>query len=199
MSLTPTQQKLLSLTGDFAETSQQVKQAFSVEKFDMSALTTPQIHALMQRLSVEVQTRALEEMDPDALLGYVWENMFSASGAALPPIIMNGILLCAGHRIVKSGTTHTCAFVNINDTWCWEYGDLVAEPTIRGYPNRPEGSLQSAALISVKEGDRVAMLPCNASMGKHKLIKTQARYYEVRGGELEPSYSYEVKTEGHSH
>lgn len=190
MALSSIQQKLLGASDD--EVISQVRDApVDVMGLDLSHLTVPQMHSLIRRLSNEVQARTLKEMDPDALLKHIWENLFTRAGASMPPIIMNGMLLCAGHRVFRTGQNHTCAFVNVNDTWVWEHSDL-EHTVIRGMDGKPEGSLMSAALLPVSEGDRVAYLPCTASMGAHKLIKNQAKYYEVKAGELEPSYSYEV-------
>lgn len=191
MALSEIQQKLLGGAEDSAFGATVKEGPVNVANLDLNTLSIPQMHALIRRLSDEIQRRSLEEMDTEALLQHIWDNLFTRSGTSLAPIIMNNVLLCAGHRVFRSGTNHTCAFVNVNDTWVWDHQDL-EHTTIRGFEGKPEGSLQSAALLPVNEGDRVAYLPCNASMGNHSLIKNQARYFEVKAGELVPSYSYQV-------
>lgn len=158
-----------------------------------SKLSDVQIDHLLEVLRTEKYDRAFSRADPEALMAMCFDSMFTRTGQATPPELHHGVIVCAGSRIPKSKTSHSCCFVAIDNSMCWESEFVIAD-TMEGASTEKDTKLQAATLVQAQEGMKVAYLPCSWSLGKHALKRSDAKYFRVVDGELEPASAYSVET-----
>lgn len=133
-------------------------------------------------LAREIQReRARARGDVEALIEEGFTHGFDQNGAAKAPWIVEGVLICAGSLLKRSGTSHDCGFVKVNDEWVWMSRDLLCDE-VRWNDEGAKGQMRSVSLVAVDSGTRVDFIMSSKRAGLHKMKK--ARSYDVANGEL---------------
>lgn len=147
------------------------------------------------RLALEIQrVRMVDRSDPEALVELGFKNGFDSTGRALSPWMHDGVLICAGSVVEKSGTKHSCGFVKIDDVWVWESANLVIDE-IRRVEIGGKANMRSVSIVGVSEGTRVDFIESNKNAGVHKMRR--AKSYDVLEGQLSLVNTRVTSTESH--
>lgn len=139
------------------------------------------------------QERAVDDADIDALTEHGFTEGFTAAGVARDPWIRSGLLVCAGSRQDRSGTSHDCTFVAVGDSWVWECGDLVNDEVRR--IAGPRQSLRTVSIVAPVEGMELDVVVSRMRQGMHQM--REVRSYVIRGGALELVTTRARKPDGH--
>ena len=145
---------------------------------DVGALSDLELGVLLAAVEGEMRSRAVVGGDLDALLNEGFELGFDTSGAARPPYLRGGIVVCPGSKVASSAMAHKCRFVAVGEGWVWESADLVGDE-IRG---RGRHSTASVSLLVAREGLELEVVSSRARGGTHERISVDA--YRVRDGQL---------------
>jgi len=123
---------------------EQVESALAV----FGAASDAHLTAAIEHLQELQRNRAQSRGDLDALLELGFERGFDASGHALAPFVVQGIVICPGSVVERSANSHECAFVRIGEEWVWESPltllDEVRRTQVKNRPNQRSVSLLTA-------------------------------------------------------
>lgn len=147
---------------------------------DPEGLSDEEIAAYVQALQAELFERAVRSADPDALVTLGFKEGFRADGLPREPFFSSGVLICPGARVDKSGTSHECGFVRIDNAWVWE-SDLKFADVVKNMAER-RVQMRSVSLVAAQENTAVDLIYSSARSGIHRL--KQARSYVVTNGAL---------------
>lgn len=128
----------------------------------------------------EQKRRALAEGDINALTEEAFEKGFLSNGLPRDPWMRNGLLVCMGSRIDKSGTSHVCGFAHIGESWVWESEDKIHD-TIRNIPG-PKSQMRSATIVGAYEGMELDLITCRTRGGIHEMVSNKS--FTIKNGEL---------------
>lgn len=148
---------------------------------NLEALSDAELAGLLASVRAEVQRRAIDAADPQALAEHGFREGFRADGLPRDPWIMNGVLVCPGSRIDKSATSHDCGFVRVDDEWVWETESKI-DDIIRKIAGR-KVEMRSVTLVAVMDGMTVDLIYATARTGVHKM--KSSRSFVVNGASLE--------------
>lgn len=192
--LSPAHQELLGVATDEVRTADKGDEAQHQEPapppVDIENMSDDDLRDLAYRIDSLLQARALGAMDPDALVREARDKGFSAKGA-LEPYIYNGMLVMPGSLTHSSTTSHTCVFANVDDKWCWDHPDVVADDIRRTPGKGGREDMTAVTILPASEGMKVTQVHARASQGAHKM--TSSRAYVVKNGELEFTTSRQAK------
>lgn len=152
-----------------------------------------ELQALVELAIGEQKSRALEAGDINALIEEGFEKGFSSVGVAKEPWMRNGLLVCMGSRIDKSGTSHICSFANVGQEWVWESVDKIHD-TVRNIPG-PKASMRSVTIIAAHEGMEVDLISSKTRGGMHERVSIKS--YTIKNGDLVVVDVRAKKTQNH--
>ena len=135
---------------------------------------------LAEAIRDELRNRALADGDQDAIIARAFDIGFAPDGLAAAPWIQAPFVVCPGAMVAKSKTNYRSRFINVDDCWVWESGELVREDK-RSNPGTDEG-FRAVALVPALEGMEVDQVTGRQRNGQYEAQKIVS--YEVRGGEL---------------
>lgn len=135
---------------------------------------------LGEAIADEVQRRAVEDGDQDAVIAEAFEHGFGKDGMASRPWINGPYVVCPGAIISKNKANHRCRFVSVNDTWIWDSMELIHEEK-RSSPGKADG-FRAVALLPKIERMELDVVTGRARSGQHSVDHVIS--YEIRKGEL---------------
>lgn len=160
----------------------------------ISDLSDGEIATLVGLLLQEQQERAVREADPEALTADGFRTLFNSRGDAIEPVLVGGILMCAGSLKNTSATSHICSFVHVDDHWCWDHPDALNDE-VRKIPAQGREHQRSITLVPVTEGAKIDFVTCKMTPREgHKAKKSVS--YTVTNGELEITDTRSVPSPG---
>lgn len=135
---------------------------------------------LAEAIRDEQRNRALADGDQDAIIARAFDVGFGPDGLAAAPWIDVPYVVCPGAMAAKSKTNYRSRFINVDDCWVWESGELVREDK-RSNPGTDEG-FRAVALVPILEGMAIDQVTGRQRSGNYEAMKIVS--YEVRAGEL---------------
>ena len=126
-------------------------------------LPDEQLIELAAALRDEMQKRARESGDSDAVIEAAFESGFARDGLGVLPWIEPPFLVCPGGLVGKNRGNHKCQFVSADESWVWESSDLVREDK-RSLPGKDEG-FRAIALLPVVEGMQLDVVRARMKQG----------------------------------
>lgn len=151
-----------------------------IERRRVGALDEATISHLAEAIRDEQRRRAIESGDQDAVIDRAFDIAFGTDGMAVAPFISAPFVVCPGSMVAKSKTNYRSRFINVDDCWIWESGELVREDK-RSNPGSDEG-FKAVALLPVIEGMALDQVTGRQRQGQYQATKIVS--YEIRGGEL---------------
>jgi hypothetical protein len=146
----------------------------------LERLDDDQLTNLAAAARQEQARRAVARGDLDEIIAQAFETGFGNDGLAHLPWVEGAVVVCPGGLVWSSRTSHTCRFVNVDDTWVWDSHDLIREDK-RSTPGARDG-FRAVALLPVLEGMALDVVSGRARQGQHSVDRVVS--YEVRSGEL---------------
>lgn len=146
----------------------------------LDRLDDDQLTNLAAATQQEQTRRAVARGDLDQIIAQGFETGFGNDGLAHLPWIEGTVVVCPGGLVWSSRTSHTCRFVNVDDTWVWDSHDLIREDK-RSTPGSRDG-FRAVALLPVLEGMALDVVSGKARQGQHSVERVVS--YEIRKGEL---------------
>lgn len=146
----------------------------------LGRLDDDQLTNLAAAVRQEQTGRAVARGDLDQIIAQAFDTGFGQDGLAVLPWIEGTVVVCPGGLVWSSRTSHTCRFVNVDDTWVWESHELIREDK-RSTPGSRDG-FRAVALLPVLEGMALDVVSGKARQGQHSVERVVS--YEVRRGEL---------------
>jgi len=143
-------------------------------------LPDDQLIELAAALREEMQKRARESGDADAVIEAAFEAGFARDGLGVLPWIERPYLVCPGGLVAKNRANHRCQFVSADDRWVWESCDLVREDK-RSTPGDDEG-FRAIALLPIVEGMQLDVVRARMKQGQHNVERVTSM--TVRRGRL---------------
>jgi hypothetical protein len=143
-------------------------------------LPDDQLIELAAALREEMQKRARESGDADAVIEAAFEAGFARDGLGVLPWIEKPYLVCPGGLVAKNRANHRCQFVSADDRWVWESCDLVREDK-RSTPGDDEG-FRAIALLPIVEGMQLDVVRARMKQGQHNVERVTSM--TVRRGRL---------------
>ncbi|MEM7276257.1 MAG: hypothetical protein AAF547_24495 [Actinomycetota bacterium] len=145
----------------------------------------------------EQSTRAVARGDLDEIIAQAFEAGFAGEGgrnpAAVLPWIEGNVVVCPGELVRSSRTSHTCRFVNVNDTWVWDAHELIREDK-RSSPGARDG-FRAVALVPALDGMTVDVVSGRARQGQHQVDRVVS--FVVKRGELVEVSQRDVRPPSH--
>lgn len=158
----------------------------------LAELSDNNLRTLIADCLDEQRRRAVEAGGFEALCEEGFSDGFDTKGHARVPLIRGDVLICYGSIVEKSAMSHDCSFVKIDDTWVWEYEDVLRDE-VRKRPERGKEHQRSVSLIPALEGLEFDLVSCRMRHGVHHMH--HARSYRILRGQLELVTSRTVKTD----
>ena len=155
-------------------------------------LPDDQLIELAAALRDEMQKRARESGDADAVIEAAFEAGFARDGLGVLPWIEKPYLVCPGGLVAKNRANHRCQFVSADDRWVWESCDLVREDK-RSTPGDDEG-FRAIALLPIIEGMQLDVVRARMKQGQHNVERVTSM--TVRRGRLVEVEQREVSARG---
>ena len=146
----------------------------------LGRLDDDQLTNLAAAARQEQARRAVERGDLDEIIAQAFETGFGNDGLAHLPWVEGTVVVCPGGLVWSSRTSHTCRFVNVDDTWVWDSHDLIREDK-RSTPGSRDG-FRAVALLPVLERMALDVVSGRARQGQHSVDRVVS--FEVRSGEL---------------
>jgi len=143
-------------------------------------LPDEQLIELAAALRDEMQKRARESGDAEAVIEAAFESGFARDGLGRMPWIEKPFVVCPGGLVGKNRGNHKCQFVSADDRWVWESGDLVREDK-RSLPGDDEG-FRAIALLPIVEGMQLDVVRARMRQGQHNVERVTS--LTVRRGRL---------------
>lgn len=143
-------------------------------------LPDEQLIELAAALRDEMQKRARESGNDDAVIEAAFETGFARDGLGVLPWIEEPFVVCPGGLIGKNRGNHRCQFVSADDRWVWENSDLIREDK-RSMPGNDEG-FRAIALLPIIEGMQLDVVRARMRQGQHKVERVTSM--TVRRGKL---------------
>lgn len=140
----------------------------------------------------EQAARALARGDLDEIITQAFETGFGSDGLALLPWVEGNVIVCPGGLIWSSRTSHTCRFVNVNDSWVWDSHELIREDK-RSTPGTRDG-FRAVALLPALERMELDVVSGKARAGQHTVDRVVS--YVVKNGELVETSQRTIKKSG---
>lgn len=137
------------------------------QTLDVTQLSGAELVDLSVLLADEQRRRAVEAGDPDALTELGFQEGFTSSGLPRDPWVVDGLVICAGARIDRSGTSHDCGFVHVGEQWIWEASELVLD-TIRNVAG-PRPVMRSVSILAPAEGCELDLVVSRMKSGVHQM------------------------------
>ena len=191
--LTPGQAAIIEGTFDMPATS--ATPSPQGENVSIQQLDDQQLAHLISLLLQEQQERAVRDADPEALTIDGFNRMFTSKGAAEEPVLVDGILVCAGSLRNLSQSSHICSFVHVDEYWCWDHPDLINDE-VRKIPNKGKEHQRSITLVPVTEGTEIDFVTCKlTARDGHRA--TSSTSYTVVNGQLEVTDTRTAPKPGH--
>jgi hypothetical protein len=145
---------------------------------DLSVYDDRALVTLAALVAQEQHARAVATGDPATLAQAALASAFDRKGQPVTPWIDGGLLFCPG-SIEPRGTGHECVFVAVDDSWCWEHPQNVADHVVRD-----DGRMRSVTVLVAVEGLAVTQVESKARSGRHE--RQRSRSWAVSSGQLEP-------------
>jgi hypothetical protein len=161
----------------------------------LASLTDGALADVAQLARATQQARAVAAADPDALVELGFAEGFRADGLPRDPFVVAGVVVCAGARLDRSGTSHDCGFVSVGDTWVWEAPDLVAD-VVRQVPG-PRAQMRSVSLLAGFDGLALDLVVSRARAGVHQA--RSVRSFVLDAGELQLTGARTPRAAGSHH
>jgi len=155
-------------------------------------LPDEQLIELAAALRDEMQTRARQSGDADAVIEAAFEAGFARDGLGVLPWIEKPYVVCPGGLVGKNRGSHRCQFVSADDRWVWESCDLVREDK-RSTPGDGEG-FRAIALLPIIEGMQLDVVRARMKQGQHNVERVTSM--TVRRGRLVEVEQREVSARG---
>jgi hypothetical protein len=143
-------------------------------------LPDDQLIELAAALRDEMQRRARESGDADAVIEAGFEAGFARDGLGVLPWIEKPFLVCPGGLVAKNRANHKCQFVSADDNWVWESSDLIREDK-RSTPGDGDG-FRAIALLPIIEGMQLDVVRARMKQGQHNVERVTSMV--VRRGRL---------------
>ena len=135
---------------------------------------------LAAALRDEMQRRARESGDADAVIEAAFDAGFARDGLGVLPWIEKPFLVCPGGLVAKNRANHKCQFVSVDENWVWESSDLIREDK-RSMPGDDEG-FRAIALLPIVEGMQLDVVRARMRQGQHNVERVTSM--TVRRGRL---------------
>lgn len=142
----------------------------------------------------EQRQRAAASGDLEALCEAGFAEGFDSKGHARTPVIRDGLLICYGSIVERSAMSHECHFVHIEDSWVWEYQDVLRDE-VRKRPERGREHQRSVSILPALEGLELDLVGCKMRTGVHQM--QTVRSYRIVSGQLELVTARAVRTDRH--
>jgi len=155
-------------------------------------LPDEQLIELAAALRDEMQTRARQSGDADAVIEAAFEAGFARDGLGVLPWIEKPYVVCPGGLVGKNRGSHRCQFVSADDRWVWESCDLIREDK-RSTPGDGEG-FRAIALLPIIEGMQLDVVRARMKQGQHNVERVTSM--TVRRGRLVEVEQREVSARG---
>lgn len=163
----------------------------------LGKLDDDQLSNLAAATQQEQSERAVARGDLDEIIAAAFESGFAGDGgrnpAAVLPWIEGNVVVCPGELVRSSRTSHTCRFVNVNDTWVWDAHELIREDK-RSSPGARDG-FRAVALVPALDGMTVDVVSGRARQGQHQVDRVVS--FVVKRGELLEVSQREVRPPSH--
>lgn len=150
-------------------------------QLDVRGLSDAALVELQEQLRQEFHRRALEALEPEALVRECYEVGFDSRGAAKLPYLRGAILVCPGAIVARSASSHECSFAHIGEKWVWESELLIHDDVVKSAQGGREHQ-RSVSLVVGENGLAVDVITSKMSMGMHQM--KQVRSFEIQSGEL---------------
>ncbi|MCP3939509.1 MAG: hypothetical protein GY708_29535 [Actinomycetia bacterium] len=135
---------------------------------------------LAEALRDQQRRRAIESGDQDAVISRGFDVGFGADGLAMAPYLSQRFIVCPGAVVAKSRTNYRSCFINVDDCWIWDSGELIREDK-RSNPGSDDG-FKAVALLPIIEGMGLDQISGRQRQGQYQVTRVVS--YEVRGGDL---------------
>lgn len=152
-----------------------------------------ELEGLLMLTIAEQKRRALENNDVNALIEDGFEKGFLSTGMSKEPWLKDGLLICAGNRLDKSGTSHMCSFVHVGEDWVWDSSDKIYDE-VRNIPGaKPQ--MRSVTIIGAYEGMKFDFITSRTRGGIHERVSSKS--FIIKNGALEATKINTKKPQNH--
>lgn len=108
------------------------------------------------------------DIDIEGLIMWGFKNCFEKKGE-IALFEKEGLLVAPGELRNKTESKHDCSLVLYNNSWVWEDRNVLEDRIIYN-----SGGQRSITLITIKKNDRISIVYCSKSGGKHKVKKNKS-------------------------
>ena len=103
------------------------------------------------------------DIDIEGLIMWGFKNCFEKKGE-IALFEKEGFLVAPGELRNKTESKHDCSLVLYNNSWVWEDRNVLEDRIIYN-----SGGQRSITLINIKKNDKISIVYCSKSGGKHKV------------------------------
>jgi hypothetical protein len=160
----------------------------------VAALSDDELTHLGAHVADEQRSRAANRGDIEAIIEQAFGVGFDSRGHAKTPWVDGSLLICPGSIVERSASSHDCTFVNIDDHWVWDYGDVVRDD-VRKKPERGREHQRSITVLPAIEGIEFDLVSSKMRTGAHQMAAS--RSFRIVNGALELVSARTIKASGH--
>ena len=112
------------------------------------------------------------DIDIEGLIMWGFKNCFEKKGE-IALFEKEGFLVAPGELRNKTESKHDCTLVLYNNNWVWEDRNVLEDRIIYN-----SGGQRSITLINIKKNDKISIIYCSKSGGKHKVKKNKSFIFD---------------------